>query len=122
MHGNARLTPEGRRFLVEVRQTRKRGPARIGMLLEMPASTVWRVLRPHGMNRLRWMDRPAGRVIRRCEKSALGELVHIDIKKLGRIPDGGDWEQGRRNSGRYRAVTAPAQALDPRLRLHPRRR
>lgn len=93
--------------IVELRRVRKLGPARIGMLLEMPASTVWRVLARHGLNRLRWMDRPTGRVIRRYEKSAPGELLHIDIKKLGRIPDGGGWralgtEQGNRNSGRYR--------------------
>ena len=93
--------------IMELRRSRKLGPARIGMLLEMPASTVWRVLVRHGMNRLRWMDRPTGRLIRRYEKSAPGELIHIDIKKLGRIPDGGGWralgwEQGRRNSAKYR--------------------
>ncbi len=52
------------------------------------------------------MDRPTGRIIRRYEKSTPGELVHVDIKKLGRIPDGGGWRglgwvQGRRNSGAY---------------------
>ena len=93
--------------IIELRQTRKLGPARIGLILDMPASTVWRVLVRHGLNRLRWMDRPTGQVIRRYEKSALGELVHIEIKKLGRIPDGGGWrtlgwQQGRRNSGPYR--------------------
>ena len=61
----------------------------------------------HGLNRLRWIDRPTGQVIRCYEKSAPGELVHIEIKKLGRIPNGGGWralgwQQGRRNSGPYR--------------------
>ena len=93
--------------IVELRTSRKLGPARIGLILEMPASTVWRVLTRHGLNRLRWMDRPTGRVIRRYEKDSPGQLIHIDIKKLGRIPDGGGWralgrEQGRRNSGSYR--------------------
>ena len=93
--------------IVELRRTLKLGPARIGMLVSMPASTVWRVLCRHGLNRLRWMDRPTGRVIRRYEKATGGELIHIDIKKLGRIPDGGGWrglgwEQGRRNSAPYR--------------------
>jgi transposase InsO family protein len=73
----------------------------------MPASTVHRVLCRHGLNRLAWMDRPTGRVIRRYEKDRPGELVHIDIKKLGRIPDGGGWRalgkaRGRRNSLPYR--------------------
>jgi transposase InsO family protein len=42
------------------------------------------------------MDRPTGRVIRRIETSRCGELVHIDVKKLARIPDGG----GHRKLGR----------------------
>ena len=52
------------------------------------------------------MDRPTGRVIRRYEKDTPGELIHIDIKKLGRIPDGGGWRavgkaQGKRNRSKY---------------------
>jgi len=100
-------TPRGLESrIVELRRTRKLGPARIGMILGMPTSTVWRVLQRHGLNRLSWMDRPTGRVIRRYEKAAPGELVHVDIKKLGRIPDGGGWRgigrtQGRRNTQRY---------------------
>lgn len=102
-----RTPPEIEDRILELRRADKAGPARIGMALGMPTSTVWRVLVRHGLNRLRWMDRPSGRVIRRYERSVPGELVHIDIKKLGRIPDGGGWralgwEQGRRNSGKYR--------------------
>ena len=92
--------------IVELRQIRKLGPARIGLILDMPSSTVWRVLTRHGLNRLRWMDRPTGRVIRRYERNTPGELIHIDIKKLGRIPDQGGWRklgraQGKRNSQAY---------------------
>ena len=47
--------------------TRKLGPARIAGIVEMPASTVHRVLCRQGLNRLAWMDRPTGRVIRRIE-------------------------------------------------------
>ena len=57
----------------------------------MPASTVHRVLVRGGLNRLRWLDRPTGRVIRRYERPTPGDLIHVDIKKLGRIPDGGGW-------------------------------
>ena len=46
--------------IVELRRTLKLGPARIRMLVSMPASTVWRVLCRHGLNRVRWMDRPTG--------------------------------------------------------------
>lgn len=75
--------------ICELRRERKLGPARIGPILEMPASTVHRVLTRHQLNRLRWMDRPTGQVIRRYERERPGELIHVDIKKLGNIPDGG---------------------------------
>ncbi len=46
------------------------------------------------------MDRPTGRVIRRYERSRPGELVHVDVKKLGRLPDGGGWRAlGRAGTG-----------------------
>jgi transposase InsO family protein len=84
------------RRIVALRQSRKLGPARLAGIVGVPASTVHRVLVRHGLNRLAWMDRPTGRVIRRIETSRVGELVHIDVKKLARIPDGG----GHRVHGR----------------------
>ncbi|MFD8090957.1 IS481 family transposase [Streptomyces malaysiensis] len=74
-----------------LRQDRKLGPARIGPILGLPVSTVHRVLARHGLNRLTFLDRPTGQVIRRYEHNRPGELVHVDVKKLGRIPDGGGW-------------------------------
>jgi transposase InsO family protein len=53
---------------------------------------VHKVLVRLGLNRLSWMDRPTGQVIRRYERDAPGDLVHVDIKKLGRIPAGGGWK------------------------------
>jgi transposase InsO family protein len=77
--------------IVRLRQRRKLGPARISSIVGVPASTVHRVLRRRGLNRLAWMDRPTGEVIRRIHTDRPGELVHIDVKKLGRIPPGGGW-------------------------------
>jgi transposase InsO family protein len=57
----------------------------------MPASTVHRVLVRHGLNRLDHLDRVTREPIRRIVMSRPGELVHVDIKKLGRIPPGGGW-------------------------------
>ncbi|MEU0900798.1 IS481 family transposase, partial [Streptomyces massasporeus] len=74
-----------------LRQQRKLGPARIGPILGLPASTVHRVLTRHKLNRLAFLDRPTGQLIRRYERSRPGELIHVDVKKLGRIPDGGGW-------------------------------
>jgi transposase InsO family protein len=84
------------RRIEQLRRARKLGPARIAGILELATSTVHRVLCRRGLNRLRWLDRPTGRVIRRIETNRPGELVHIDVKKLGRIPDGG----GHRAFGR----------------------
>ncbi|MFI6039907.1 helix-turn-helix domain-containing protein, partial [Streptomyces sp. NPDC051315] len=59
-----------------LRQDRKLGPARIGPVLGLPASTVHRVLVRHGLNRLSFLDRPTGQVIRRHERDRPGELIH----------------------------------------------
>jgi transposase InsO family protein len=87
------------RRIVALRQSRKLGPARLAGIVGVPASTVHRVLVRHGCSRLRWMDRPTGRVVRRIETNCPGELVHIDVKKLARVPNGG----GHKKLGR--AVT-----------------
>jgi hypothetical protein len=79
-----------------LRQERKLGPARIGPILGLPASTEHRVLTRHGLNRLAFLDRPTGRLIRRYEHSRPGALVHVDVKTLGRIPEGGGWRVHRR--------------------------
>ncbi|WP_405792162.1 IS481 family transposase [Streptomyces sp. NBC_01506] len=84
----------------DLRRERKLGPARIGPVLGLPASTVHRILTRHGLNRLAWMDRPTGTVIRRYERERPGELIHVDVKKLGRIPDGGGHKVRGRDAGR----------------------
>lgn len=89
--------------IVRLRQRRKLGPARISSIVGVPASTVHRVLCRHGLNRLAWMDRPTGEVIRRIHTDRPGELVHVDVKKLGRIPPGGGWRaHGRGNVKHHR--------------------
>ncbi len=89
--------------IVRLRQRRKLGPARISSVVGVPASTVHRVLCRHGLNRLAWMDRPTGQVIRRIHTDRPGELVHVDVKKLGRIPPGGGWRaHGRGNVVHHR--------------------
>jgi transposase InsO family protein len=84
------------RRIIKVRVTRRWGPARIGHLLGLHPSTVHRVLARYRLARLSWLDRVTGRVIRRYEHPCPGDLVHVDVKKLGKIPDGG----GHRTVGR----------------------
>lgn len=94
-----RAAPDTEAAVCALRQARKLGPARIGPILGLPASTVHRILTRHGLNRLAWLDRPTGEPIRRYERSRPGELVHVDIKKLGNIPDGGGWRTVGRTAG-----------------------
>lgn len=92
--------------IVELRGRERRGPAWIGAELGVPARTVSRVLVRRGQPRLAALDPMTGEVIRsskqtavRYERSRPGELVHMDVKKLGRIPDGGGWRaHGRAGS------------------------
>ena len=63
-------------------------------------STVHRVLTRYGLARLTHLDRATGRVIRRSERARPGEQVHVDIKKLGNIPDGGGHKVLGRQAGR----------------------
>jgi transposase InsO family protein len=83
--------PSRERRIVWLRTKRGYGPARIAGIVKMPASTVHQVLVRHGLNRLDCLDRPTRAPIRRMEMSRPGELVHLDVKKLGRIPKGGGW-------------------------------
>jgi transposase InsO family protein len=86
-----RTTPQMEEQILELRRELKLGPLRIAGRLGVPAATVYRVLVRYGVNRLAWLDRPTGRVIRRITTTHAGELVHVDVKKLGRVPDGGGW-------------------------------
>lgn len=92
--------------MLGLRRDRKLGPHRIGPLLGLAPSTVHAVLARHGMSRLAWMDRPTGQVIRRYERQRPGELVHVDVKKLGRLRDGGGWRVHGRDSLESRRVRA----------------
>jgi len=107
-HSSPRRTPtQVERRIIKVRVIRRWGPARIGFLLGLHPSTVHRVLARFGLARLRWLDRATGRQVRRYEHAAPGELVHVDIKKLGRIPDGGGHRVTSRAVGqRHRAASA----------------
>ena len=98
--------------IVKLRVTRRWGPARIGYHLGLNPSTVHKVLQRYGCPRLKWTDPATGVRIKTSkaahnsyEHAAPGDLVHVDVKKLGRIPDGGGWRfrgmaVGRRNKTR----------------------
>ena len=106
--------------IVELRTRERRGPDWLGAELGVPARTVSRVLARRGQPRLCALDPMTGEVIRsskitatRYERSRPGELVHMDVKKLGRITAGGGW----RAHGRAAGSTSLHRATKGRLRL-----
>jgi len=92
------LTPGQVRRVLTARRRHRHGPHRLAFRLGMPRSTIYGVLARHHMSRLAHTDRASGVVIR-YQREHPGELVHLDVKKLGRIPDGG----GHRAHGRAAA-------------------
>ncbi|WP_222263303.1 hypothetical protein [Modestobacter marinus] len=77
------------------------GPARIGPLIALAPSTVHAVLYRDGMHCLAWPDRPTGQPVRRYERARPGELVHVDVKKLGAIRPAGGWRAHGRGSAEH---------------------
>jgi transposase InsO family protein len=77
-----RIAPEWQDLVVELRRLRMTGGA-IASKVNLPRSTVARILKQRGLERLKKLDPPVP--IRRYERSRPGELIHLDIKKLGRV-------------------------------------
>jgi transposase InsO family protein len=112
-HHCPRRTPtRTERRIIKVRVLRRWGPARIAWLLRLVPSTVHRVLTRFGLARLTHLDRATGQPIRRYERATPGELVHVDIKKLGNIPDGGGHRALGRQAGQRHRTRTPGKTLD----------
>ena len=88
--------------ILTARHERGWGPHRLAPVVGVPRSTIGDVLRRHGLSRLRDRDRPSGVPIRYVRERP-GELLHLDVKKLGRIPDGGGHRFRGRGGGTPRA-------------------
>jgi transposase InsO family protein len=94
------------RRVVAARAEHRRGPDWLGPELGVAPRTVTRILRRHQVPRLCECDPLTGDVIRsskttavRYERDRPGQLVHMDVKKIGRIPDGGGWRAHGRQMG-----------------------
>lgn len=114
-----RTSPQRTPVEVELRIVRARldyhaGPAALSGLLGLPASTIGAVVGRWELPRLGEVDRVTGEIIRSCatdvryERCRPGELLHVDVKKLGRVPDGGGW----RVHGRSEAVRGRGSGWD----------
>jgi transposase InsO family protein len=91
------LPPRQVQGILRARRRLKQGPHQLAAVVGSPRSTIYGVLRRHRMSRLAHLDRPTGAPIR-YEREHPGELVHVDVKKLGRIPQGGGWRMRGRST------------------------
>ena len=98
--------PDVEERVLAARRERGCGPDTLAPDIGVPARTITRILRRNGVPRLHDCDPLTGEVIRaskttaiRYERDRPGELVHVDVKKLGRIPDGGGWRAHGRQMG-----------------------
>jgi transposase InsO family protein len=93
-----KTTPDREAAVLAARGRLRFGPARLAAETGVPARTISRILVRHQVPPLAWLDPITGALIRatrattnRYEHEHPGDLVHVDVKKLGRIPDGGGW-------------------------------
>jgi transposase InsO family protein len=105
----ARTPARTERRVVKLRVTGRLGPARIAFRLGLNPATVHKVLTRYGCPPLAHLDRATGAPVRRYERARPGELVHVDIKKLGNIPDGGGWRTAGRAQGKRNARASTPQ-------------
>lgn len=112
-----RRTPEWvERRIEQARRRLREGPLRLSFALRMARSTIYAVLRRLGLQRLRFFDPPRPRY-RRYERAVPGDLVHIDTKKLGKIPVGGGKHFGPERKGPGAGSEYIHVAVDDRTRL-----
>jgi transposase InsO family protein len=125
-HRSPSATPRAlRRRVIRLRRKRRWGADHIGFELGLAASTVQQILNRAGLSRLDRGDRATNTSPpRRYQRDLPGELIHVDIKKLAGIPDGGGWRtRGRGYRGEKSANSRRAgyryihTAVDDRTRI-----
>jgi transposase InsO family protein len=101
-----RTSAEVEQQVLQLRRRERRGQDWIGAELGVPARTVSAILRRHRVPYVRECDPLTGTVIRASKTTAVryehdhpGSLVHMDVKKVGRIHDGGGWKAHGREHG-----------------------
>lgn len=98
-HCPHRLSHKLEERVLAIRRHQRWGPHRLSTVVQLPRSTIYAVLVRSGCSRLSDFDRLTGRPIRYV-RDRPGELLHLDIKKLGRIPPGGGHRvRGREKGG-----------------------
>ena len=122
LRARTRPLPMSKRRVLAARREHRTGPDQLTHEVGVPARTITRILRRNGVARLHDCDPLTGELIRaskttaiRYERERPGELVHMDVKKLGRIPPGGGWKA----HGRQMGSSVGEEEGQDRVRLHP---
>jgi transposase InsO family protein len=110
-HSPTRTPARVERRVVAARRRLRCGPAGLARATGVAAATCGRILRRYGLPRLVECDPLTGHQIRatryssqRYERERPGELVHLDVKKIGRIPEGGGWRANGRPGSKTNAT------------------
>ncbi|MGP3928360.1 IS481 family transposase, partial [Streptomyces sp. 8N616] len=119
-HSPRRTSAATEEQVVRMRREHRIGPLRLSARAGVAASTAHRILQRHSMPSLTALDRATGEPVRRYERRRPGELVHIDVKKLGRIPDGGGHKALGRAAGRKNRTSTGYAYLHTALDDHSR--
>jgi transposase InsO family protein len=105
-----KTAPEVEQQVLDARAEHREGPDILAPKVGVSARTVSRILRRYAVPYLRECDPMTGTVIRsskatavRYERDRPGELVHMDVKKLGKIPAGGGWRARGQTRTNHRA-------------------
>jgi len=123
-HRSPNITPPRERArILRLRRTKRWGADHIAHHVGRAPSTVQAILNRYGVGRLDRGDRATAPPVRRYQRDTPGELIHVDVKKIAGIPDGGGWRtRGKGYPGEgakdrkvgYRYIHT---ALDDRTRL-----
>jgi transposase InsO family protein len=97
------------RRVLELRWRKRLGPLQLAARTGIAASTVHKILVRNRLNRLAYVDRATGEPVRRYEHDHPGSLIHVDVKKLGNIPDGGGWRFVGRAQGKLNKALTPGK-------------
>jgi transposase InsO family protein len=105
----AKTQPSVTRRLVSLRLRLREGPVQLAARCGIAPSTAHQILVRCRLNRLTHLDRATGEPVRRYEHPHPGSMLHVDVKKLGNIPDGGGWRYVGRQQGKKNRAATPGK-------------
>ena len=108
----AKTPPVVVKRLVSLRLRLREGPVQLAARCGVAPSTAHQILTRCRLNRLAHVDRATGEPVRRYEHPHPGSMIHVDVKKLGNIPDGGGWRYVGRAQGLRNRASSPAAGRD----------